>query len=350
MSDEFTGDWAVLHPPDVHRATVGPIMRPRASATPQALGDDIDGRLIDLLLADSKISNRELALRVDISESAVSVRLRKLINAGLLVFTAVIDWEAAGFEWFVICRITTRARSPRVVAGEVGSLAQCLAAAVTMGSHDVAAYFLAADRQDLGRLIDAVSAVDGVADVEVTLGSDAGLTGHGARLFMAVDVPEIRLSVPRTGVDGLDIAILQTLVEDGRQSSRNIGRLLEVSEGTVRARISRMTQSGLLRIAAMVEPFASGHAGVIAAIAIRAERVRVDAIVDELATNPKVAVIARCVGNCDLHITMLADDPAELVELVGAQVQSIEGVLSTDMTVFVEVLRYNPYLSRHYGA
>ncbi|GKT13196.1 Lrp/AsnC family transcriptional regulator, partial [Aduncisulcus paluster] len=123
-----------------------------------------------------------------------------------------------------------------------------------MGSHDVAAYFLAADRQDLGRLIDAVSAVDGVADVEVTLGSDAGLTAHGARLFMAVDVPEIRLSVPRTGVDGLDIAILQTLVEDGRQSSRNIGRLLEVSEGTVRARISRMTQSGLLRIAAMVEP------------------------------------------------------------------------------------------------
>ena len=75
--------------------------------------DEIDRVLIEYLLQDGKMTNRVLATHTGISESAVSIRLRKLAASGAIIFTALIDWEAAGFDWFVIARIKTQARSPR---------------------------------------------------------------------------------------------------------------------------------------------------------------------------------------------------------------------------------------------
>lgn len=346
MPDDAAVDWVTLRSPDVKRASAELRFVDIGSHLPSsATIDEIDWALIDHLLADGKVTNRQLAQRIGVGESAVSARLRKLTSSGLLVFTAIIDWETAGFEWMVICRIKTRIRSPHDVANDVSMLPQCEAVAVALGSYDVIGYFLVTDRVELRDLTDKLATVAGVADLDLDLATDTTVPQHGRRMFLSRNPPPIRLPAPRPGLDELDVAILQALIEDGRQSSRNIARTFDVSEGTVRARVSRLTQSGLVRVVAMVEPVALGLIGVIASVSIRADRSRLLSILKELADVPNVVFAAACLGSWDLHATVTARTAEELMGVVGA-VQGIDGVLVADTSLMVDVVRLSSYMKR----
>jgi DNA-binding Lrp family transcriptional regulator len=337
-----------LRPPAVEGASSRTKLLPGAvDSPPRASLDDVDRLLIDFLLQDGKMTNRELAARAGISESAVSIRLRKLAANGAIIFTALIDWEAAGFEWFVVVRLKTQARSPRDVADDVALLEQCEAVAVTLGAHDVVAFFLIKDRAELHALTNNdLPAISGVSDMRVDLATETSVTRNGRRLFLAKGAPPIRLPAPKIELDDLDVAILQALIDDGRQSSRNIGRTHGISEGTIRARLSRLTQAGLVQVVAMVEPVALGMARVIACVSMRVDRALMSAIQKELTALPELVFLAVCVGSCDLSITVGATDPQQLTELVSTRVQTIEGVYATDTLFMVDIVRFSPYMKR----
>jgi DNA-binding Lrp family transcriptional regulator len=337
-----------LRPPAIQGASAGARLFPRdVDSMRSGSLDDLDRMLIDYLLRDGKVTNRELAAQTGISESAVSIRLRKLAASGAIIFTALIDWEMAGFEWFVIVRIRTQAQSPREVAEAVSRLEQCEAAAVTLGTHDVLAYFLAKDRAELRQLTDEdLPAISGIADMSVDLATETAITASGRRLFLARGAPPIRLPAPQIDLDDLDIAILQALIDDGRQSSRKIARTHDVSEGTIRTRLNRLTQAGLARVVAMVEPVALGMIGIIANVSMRVDRARINAIRKELNTMPELVFLAICVGSTDLNIAVTATDPQQLIELISTRIQTIEGIYATDVQFMVDVVRFSPYLKR----
>ncbi len=346
MPDEVIVDAVTLRSPDVRRASAELRFLDSGAHAPSPVTiDEVDQVLIDHLLTDGKITNRQLAQRIGVSESAVSIRLRKLTTSGVLVFTAIIDWELAGFEWMVICRIKTRTRSPRDVADEISMLPQCDAVAVTLGSYDVIGYFLVTDRAELRDLTDELSTVAGIASMDLELATDTTVPKLGRQLFLSRNPPPIRLPAPRLELDELDVAILQALIEDGRQSSRNIARNFDVSEGTVRARVARLTQSGLVRVVAMVEPVALALIGVIASVSIRADRSRLQSIFKQLADVPNVVFAAVSVGSWDLHATVTARTAEDLMAVVGTM-QAIDGVLAADTSLMIDVVRLSSYMKR----
>lgn len=345
----------------VDRQSEGVILRsPATSAPPAAVStsvhlnaanradpDEIDRALIDLLLRDVKMTNRELAASIGISESAVSSRLRNLTASGAINFTAIIDWEEAGFEWLVIARIRTHNRPPREVAEAVSNLAQCLVAAVSLGDHNVVAYLLVQDRAELKRLTDDdLPSIAGIAHMSLDLATDTVITPNGRRVFVGRGVPLLRLPAPRVQLDDLDVAILEALIEDGRQSNRRIAHAQRASEGTVRARINRLVQANLVRAVAMVDPVALGFAAVIATISIRADRTRIMEIRNELAAIPEIAFMAVCVGDSDLSIALTANAPEELVEVIAERVQTIPGIHSIEILLFVDIVLFSPYMKR----
>ncbi|MDD9991760.1 MAG: AsnC family transcriptional regulator, partial [Rhodospirillales bacterium] len=71
------------------------------------------------------------------------------------------------------------------------------------------------------------------------------------RAVTADDVP--RLSSPH---DDLNQQIIRLLQDDGRATYDEIGLKLGVSGGTVRNRVTRMRDAGMLRIVAVVDPVA----------------------------------------------------------------------------------------------
>jgi DNA-binding Lrp family transcriptional regulator len=346
MNDDMTVDRAILRVPDVQRASAGlTFVDDDTQLSSPALLDDVDKALITHLLADGKTTNRELAQRIGVSETVVSMRLREMTASGLLVFAAIIDWEVAGFDWFVICRIKTRVRSPREVAQDISAFPQCDAVAVSVGSYDVVAYFLVPDLAELRDVTDQLSAIEGISDLDVDLAIETTVPRYGRQLFLSRNAPPIRLPAPRIDLDETDIAVMQQLIDDGRQSSRSIARSLDVSEGTVRARINRLTQSGLIRVVAMVEPVALGVIGVIASISVRADRARLRHIHNELGAVPNVVFSAICLGGWDLHVTVTATTAHQLMQIVGT-IQAIDGVTATDAMLMTDVIRLSSYMKR----
>ncbi|CCV10959.1 Lrp/AsnC family transcriptional regulator [Mesorhizobium sp. STM 4661] len=68
--------------------------------------DDLDRRLLEILIKDSRTSLKELAREVGLSSPSVSERLRRLEERGVIrAFTIEIDPEALGYPLQAIVRI-----------------------------------------------------------------------------------------------------------------------------------------------------------------------------------------------------------------------------------------------------
>jgi Lrp/AsnC family transcriptional regulator, leucine-responsive regulatory protein len=68
--------------------------------------DELDRRIIEILVGDARISLKELARQVDLSSPSVSERLRRLEERGVIrSFTVDVDPNAIGYALQAIVRI-----------------------------------------------------------------------------------------------------------------------------------------------------------------------------------------------------------------------------------------------------
>ncbi|HSJ92301.1 MAG TPA: Lrp/AsnC family transcriptional regulator [Ilumatobacter sp.] len=70
--------------------------------------DDINRELVDLLQEDGRMSYRELGERVGLTPPAVTERIRKLEDLGVIRgYRAVVDYEVLGFPLLCIIRLNS---------------------------------------------------------------------------------------------------------------------------------------------------------------------------------------------------------------------------------------------------
>jgi Lrp/AsnC family transcriptional regulator, regulator for asnA, asnC and gidA len=83
--------------------------------------DVADQRIIELLAADGRASNRFLAAEVGLTDATVTARLRRLVGQRVLGVTAVFDWEAAGYHWDLWLSVAIEAQTAQVDPHRVGT-------------------------------------------------------------------------------------------------------------------------------------------------------------------------------------------------------------------------------------
>ncbi len=125
-------------------------------------------------------------------------------------------------------------------------------------------------------------------------------------------------------LDTLDRSILAHLQQDGRRPFREIGRALDVSETTVRSRVRRLQETGVLRILAFVDPLELGDS-LFAMIFLRMDPERHAAAIETLAAMTEVSYISTIVGPYDLGIQVMCRGLEHLWELE-QRIRSTEGV------------------------
>ncbi len=68
--------------------------------------DTIDKRLLSLLQKDSKVTTKQLSLKLDLSVTAVYERIKKLERVGVIEkYVAVLNKEKIGKSFVVLCHI-----------------------------------------------------------------------------------------------------------------------------------------------------------------------------------------------------------------------------------------------------
>lgn len=138
--------------------------------------------------------------------------------------------------------------------------------------------------------------------------------------------------------DELDLQIIALLRVDGRRSNREVARRLGVPEATVRYRVRRLTESGVLKIAASVDPEHLGYA-LTAVISIEVEPRRFVEVSDTIAAMEQVMWLGITTGASDIILTASFKHQDEMFSFVADKLAHIEGIKRVQTSVCMRVVK-----------
>jgi Lrp/AsnC family transcriptional regulator, regulator for asnA, asnC and gidA len=144
-------------------------------------------------------------------------------------------------------------------------------------------------------------------------------------------------------MDSNNLAIIRQL-RDGRKSYKVIAEKLNLSENTVRSRVQRMAEEGLLEISSLVNPDAlEGHRAIL--IGVKLKTPDLVAKGSEFSRLKGVVSVSVVTGRFDLFLIVLLKPGFDLLEFFTKEVSKVSDVLSTE--TFVSYKNFNlrlPYI------
>nr|WP_320192198.1 Lrp/AsnC family transcriptional regulator [uncultured Desulfobacter sp.] len=144
-------------------------------------------------------------------------------------------------------------------------------------------------------------------------------------------------------LDRIDREIIKLLQKDGRISNTDMAKAIDVSEATVRTRLSRLINDEIIQIVAVSNPLKLGF-NVVGHLRIHVEIGRIDQVAAQLKEIQALWFIVTTSGastgiDAEFNVASMAD----LNELVINQVGKISGVTSVETTLTLDFVkrRYN---------
>jgi len=144
-------------------------------------------------------------------------------------------------------------------------------------------------------------------------------------------------------IDDINFEIIKHL-QDGRKSYKTIAQRLGISENTVRTRVSKLMQEGILEISGLVDPEAiSGHRVVF--VGVKLSTLNLIDKGKEFSKLRGVVSVSVVTGRFDLMLMVLLREGFNLLEFYTQEVYRLKGVRSVE--TFVVYKGYNlkvPYI------
>jgi Lrp/AsnC family transcriptional regulator for asnA, asnC and gidA len=301
----------------------------RISRRPSGGLDDVDRALVARLQQDGREGNRSLAAALGANEVTIANRLKRLEDAGIMRVVAVVDMAAFGRTELVLLLIRAVGRPVADVAKDIAELDDVSAVTITTGRFDIVVTLLARDHQHIGEMLAGeLAQIDGIDLMRKELALEVQkYESKWAQLDPHADLA-LKLE-PHGSLDELDIAIVEKLQADARQSNRRIAADLGVVEGTVRLRLKRMQDENAIRIQALSDVAAFG-VGAHAYVGLEVHAEHLADVSAALRSLPQVAVLIRSLGEFDYIAVVHAEDRRQLLEVVLSQIAATPGVRHTE--------------------
>ena len=119
--------------------------------------DHIDHQIIDLLQADARLSNRELAAQVGLAPSTTLARVQRLIETGVLTgFSARVDPGSLGLSLQVVVFVqlnSHRRDESRDFIDQILGRPEVVQVFYVGGAQDLVVHVMARDTEDLRRVV-----------------------------------------------------------------------------------------------------------------------------------------------------------------------------------------------------
>ncbi|CAI3805017.1 hypothetical protein GLGCALEP_03775 [Pseudomonas sp. MM221] len=156
--------------------------------------------------------------------------------------------------------------------------------------------------------------------------------------FQPISTPAPRYGTPYMSIstlDDLDLGIVRELQMDGRRAFREIARTLSVPEATIRTRVKRLQDQGVVQILAFTDPSKLGHAK-LALLFVKVAPQDHDRVIDTLGRWTEVSYLSTIMGVADICVQVLCRDDESLWNLQ-QRVRSLPGVHEVQSTQEVKV-------------
>lgn len=139
-------------------------------------------------------------------------------------------------------------------------------------------------------------------------------------------------------IDQIDRAIIACLQQDSRTPSAEIARQVGVAERTVRARIDRLVNDGVIRLVAVLSPKALGY-HVTADVFLEVELGRIQEVAETVAAMDEVGYVGLTTGDRDVSLQLFAPSVDALYDFVTEKLNHIPGVLRAKTFVIPRVIK-----------
>ena len=147
--------------------------------------------------------------------------------------------------------------------------------------------------------------------------------------------------------DDLNQQIIRLLQDDGRAAYDVIGQKLGVSGGTIRNRVTRMRDAGMLRIVAVVDPVAVDYEA-DAMLGIKAAPgVAPAALAQRLEPHRAVVYIMWASGRYDLLVEVVCDERTELALFLDEHIHGHCDIAHVEVMTRIGMFKNQFLLKRH---
>lgn len=137
-------------------------------------------------------------------------------------------------------------------------------------------------------------------------------------------------------LDDIDRRIIAILQADGRRAYSQIAEDLGIPASSVRYRVQRLEDTGVLQIVGIANPLTIGFDR-LAMIGMRVRPGSAHAVCRELRELPETSYVVMTAGQYDVMVEVICRDTDHFTDLLNRRMHLIDGVVSTDSFFVLEV-------------
>jgi DNA-binding Lrp family transcriptional regulator/predicted transcriptional regulator len=141
-------------------------------------------------------------------------------------------------------------------------------------------------------------------------------------------------------LDKLDRQIIVLLQRDGRMANVEVARELGVAEGTVRKRLERLAESGIIHVTAVVNPSVLTAATPVF-VGLEVDLPRVNEVAAELAAMPEILRVAIVAGEYDIIVEAVLSSMDQLLPFLRDRLGVVPGVKDTETFQVLELAKWS---------
>lgn len=132
-------------------------------------------------------------------------------------------------------------------------------------------------------------------------------------------------------IDGLDLQIIQDLMENGRKSFVEIAKRTGLSPVAIKNRVAKLIDQGVLKIQGglRIDTFNS----MSAYIGVEAERRTVNKLIEKLERSPLVYHLVKTSGSYNLLINLTASNLTQIENFINKEIRSNPGVKKIEVNI-----------------
>lgn len=139
-------------------------------------------------------------------------------------------------------------------------------------------------------------------------------------------------------IDKLDQKLILYLKEDGRRTYMDLAKILGVTEGTIRNRLRRLVNQGIVKITAVTELDKLGYS-FMGIVGMQIHLADLRTVANQLAKSPNVCYLVNVTGRYDIIAIILTRTSREFADFMENVVSIIPGILRTETFVNLNVYK-----------
>jgi len=300
--------------------------------------DLTDLNIIETLRPNPRMTNKEVAERLQLAETTVAQRIKIMAEQNIMRVVAQKHIFSDGYRTMHFMFINTTDRTVQSVSAEIARLDDVLGVSQGIGTPDIIINARSRSSEETHRLAKRVGAIRGVSTVETIP------CFHIHKLASNLSTFSMANTFPQPGNNPKDDQLIHAFMQDGRQSNREVGRQLGVSEGAIRQRLNKLLQSGQMQFQVVCSPEALGL-GTIAIVRLKTLSRHTDSVLDKLTTMERTGFVGEVAGAYNILALINTSDTLSLGNICDNDLSSTRGVHALEVQLIVATAKHQYHLA-----